>query len=174
MVSGRDDAPATGVFGFLTVRDAAGSGTFGGYLLVDLSGRPLEFHCTAPVRVTRAQEILYGATLARQLHGEQIGGPLLKATAVKPVVVLTDRDSLLHARSHTPSPVAVVRRGAESLVGRDSSDLVFGGFAVQLHGDDADRLEAVRPQLTALADSIELVEPFERIQAAIEEAQRHS
>ncbi len=174
MVSGREDAPATGVFGFLTVRDAAGAGTFGGYLLVDLSGRPLEFHCTAPVRVTRAQEILYGATLARQLHGEQIGGPLLKATAVKPVVVLTDRDSLLHARTHTPSPVAVVRRGAESLVGRDSSDLVFGGFAVQLHGDDADRLEAVRPQLTALADSIELVEPFERIQAAIEEAQRHS
>jgi hypothetical protein len=174
MVSGREDAPATGVFGFLTVRDAAGAGTFGGYLLVDLSGRPLEFHCTAPVRVTRAQEILYGATLARQLHGEQIGGPLLKATAVKPVVVLTDRDSLLHARSHSPSPVAVVRRGAESLVGRDSSDLVFGGFAVQLHGDDADRLEAVRPQLTALADSIELVEPFERIQAAIEEAQRHS
>lgn len=174
MVSGREDAPDAGVFGFLTVWDAAGAGTFGGYLLVDLTGRPLEFHCTAPVRVTRAQEILYGATLTRQLHGEQIGGPLLKATAVKPIAVLTDRDSLLHARSHTPSPLAVVRRGAEPQVGGDSGEQLFGGFAVQLHGDDADRLEAVRPQLMALADSIELVEPFERIQAAIEEAQRHS
>lgn len=161
-------------FGFLTVCDAAGAGTFGGYLLVDLSGRPLEFHCTAPVRITRAQEILYGATLIRQLHGEQIGGPLLKATSVKPVAVLTDRESLLHARPYAPGPVAVVRGVSGPVVGGDPGELRFGGFAVQFHGDDAGCLETLRPQLAALADSIELAEPFARIQAAIEEAQRHS
>ena len=81
---------------------------FGGYLLVDITGRPLEFHCTAPLRVTRAQEILYGTTLQRHLHGEQIGGPLLKATQLSPVAVLTDRESLLHARSYGASPIVII------------------------------------------------------------------
>ncbi len=161
-------------FGFLTVCDAAAAGTFGGYLLVDLSGRPLEFHCTAPVRVTRAQEILYGATLTRQLHGEQIGGPLLKAATIKPEAVLTDRESLLHARPHAPSPVVVVRPGSQALTAGEAGERLLGGFTVQPHSDDAGQWERLREQLTALTASIELVEPFERIQAAIEEAQRHS
>lgn len=173
MASG-SDLSGDQAFGFLTVCDAAGTGTFGGYLLVDLSGRPLEFHCTAPVRVTRAQEILYGATLTRQLHGEQIGGPLLKATAVRPVAVLTDRESLLHVRPHAPSPVAVVRPGSQVSTDGEARELRLGGFTVQPHSDDAGQWESLREQLTALAKSIELVEPFERIQAAIEEAQRHS
>ncbi len=173
MASGSDSAGEK-AFGFLTICDAAGAGTFGGYLLVDLSGRPLEFHCTAPVRVTRAQEILYGATLKRQLHGQQIGGPLLKAATVKPVAVLTDRESLLHARQHASSPVALVRdRSGEPAEG-DPGDLRVGGFTVQPHGDDAGQWETVQDQLAALAASIELVEPFGRIRAAIEEAQRHS
>ena len=43
-----------GVFGFLTAVDTPTHGLFGGYLVVDSLGRPLEFHCTAPVKVTRA------------------------------------------------------------------------------------------------------------------------
>ncbi|NBP88772.1 MAG: hypothetical protein EBU59_09775 [Planctomycetia bacterium] len=160
-------------FGFLTVCDAAGVGTFGGYLLVDLSGRPLEFHCTAPVRVTRAQEILYGATLQRHLHGEQIGGPLLKATKLTPVAVLTDHESLLHARCHGQSPVAVVRQVADPApVGTGTFEL--GRFHVQPHDDDLPQADQLQSQLTALAGSIELAEPFARIRAAIDEAQAHS
>ena len=52
-----------GAIGFLTTVASASHGVFGGYLLVDEVGRPLEFHCTAPVRVSRAQEILYGPYL---------------------------------------------------------------------------------------------------------------
>lgn len=160
-------------FGFLTVCDASGVGTFGGYLLVDLSGKPLEFHCTAPVRVTRAQEILYGATLQRHLHGEQIGGPLLKATNLSPVAVLTDHETLLHARSHGQSPVAVVREVATSapvMIGA----FELGGFQVQPHENDLPRVEELQAQIAALAGSIELAEPFARIRAAIDEAQTHS
>ena len=160
-------------FGFLTVCDASGVGTFGGYLLVDLSGRPLEFHCTAPVRVTRAQEILYGATLQRHLHGEQIGGPLLKATNLSPVAVLTDHETLLYARSHGQSPVAVVREGVTPASGVPGS-FVLGGFQVQPHDNDLPHVQELQTQLTALADSIELAEPFARIRAAIDEAQTHS
>ena len=52
-------------------------GLFGGYLVLNLLGRPLEFHCTAPVRPNRAQEILYGPTLDPYLCGERIGQTLV-------------------------------------------------------------------------------------------------
>ena len=49
--------------GFLTVVENAELGLLGGYLLLNAAGRPLEFHCTAPVKPSRTQEILYGPTL---------------------------------------------------------------------------------------------------------------
>ena len=73
--------------GFLTVLDYGQEGLFGGYLTLNLSGRPLEFHCTAPIKPNRAQEILYGPTLQSYLYGEQIGRTLLgEATTVVPLV----------------------------------------------------------------------------------------
>ncbi len=173
MVRGAGDSTDQ-AFGFLTVCDAAGAGTFGGYLLVDHAGRPLEFHCTAPVRVTRAQEILYGATLQRQLHGEQIGGPLLKASTIAPVAVLTDRDSLLYARPHAASPLAVVCATDEEPAAPPVDRFRLGSVVVRPHRDDASRADLLRDQLGALAEGIELTEPFARIREALEEAQRHS
>ena len=64
-------------FGFLTVVDDARFGLCGGYLVLNPAGRPLEFHCTAPIKPNRAQEILYGPTLHDFLYGEQIGGALI-------------------------------------------------------------------------------------------------
>jgi hypothetical protein len=62
-------------FGFLSSVHTAEHGYFGGYLIVSELGRPLEFHCTSPVRPSRAQEILYGPTLQAYLLGEDAGGP---------------------------------------------------------------------------------------------------
>ena len=158
-------------FGFLTVCDTSSAGMFGGYLLVDISGRPLEFHCTAPLRVTRAQEILYGATLQRHLHGEQIGGPLLKATQLSPVAVLTDREALLHSRSHGESPVVAIQEIHEGEQG--NSDFHLGAFQLRPHEDDLPNINQLRDYFEELSSSIELAEPFERIRAAIDEAQHH-
>ena len=66
--------------GFMTVVESAEHGFFGGYLVLNHTGRPLEFHCTAPVRPNRAQEILYGPTLKPYLYGEQIGKTLWSQT----------------------------------------------------------------------------------------------
>ncbi len=63
--------------GFLSVIEHDELGLFGGYLVLNMAGRPLEFHCTSPVRPNRAQEILYGPTLRPFLFGEQIGQALL-------------------------------------------------------------------------------------------------
>ena len=70
--------------GFLTVVEHAELGLLGGYLLLNAAGRPLEFHCTAPVKPNRAQEILYGPTLKPFLYGEQIGQTLLTRSKLTP------------------------------------------------------------------------------------------
>ncbi len=65
------------LWGFLTVVEHPQYGLFGGYLILNTAGRPLEFHCTAPIKPNRAQEILYGPTLESFLYGEQIGQTLI-------------------------------------------------------------------------------------------------
>ena len=159
-----------GAFGFLTVVESAAHGLFGGYLLVDPLGRPLEFHCTAPVKVSRAQAILYGPTLHGHLHGGQIGASLLAAGAVEPAVVLTDHEAMLQVRPHTSLPVVLVRPGSEAAA---ADGFMLGPTHVRPAAGDATRQEAIQARLQELAAAVDLHEPFERIRAAIDEAQRH-
>jgi hypothetical protein len=167
----KTDADGAAVaFGFLTVVDSSAHGLFGGYLLVDGAGRPLEFHCTAPVKVSRAQAILYGPTLHGHLHGRQIGGTLLGEGSMAPVVVLTDQEPLLQVRPHTSLPVALVRR---SDAPADSAGFSVGSVHVSPPGGDPGRQATIRERLEELGTAVDLCEPFERIRAAIDEAQRH-
>ena len=160
--------PETAAFGFLTVVDSATHGLFGGYLLVDPLGRPLEFHCTAPVKVSRAQQILYGTTLHGHLHGQQIGGTLLAGAGLQPDVVLTDVESMLQVRPHTQLPVVLVATAMDASVGT-----AVGQASVQPHAADAPRQDELMARIRELAAAIDIREPFERIRAAIDEAQRH-
>ena len=162
--------PDGSTFGFLTVVDSPTHGVFGGYLLVDELGRPVEFHCTTPVKVSRAQQILYGPTLHGHLHGRQIGVALLAEATTQPTVVLTDVESMLQVRPHTSRPVAFVQRVAAD---EAEAGFVIGAARVWPHDGDAPGDAVVRDRLAALGAAVDLCEPFERIRAAIDEAQRH-
>src|SRR5438105_4932578 len=94
--------------GFLTVIENADLGLIGGYLLLNAAGRPLEFHCTAPVKANRTQEILYGPTLKPYLYGEQIGQTLLAKSKLTPVVVCTDSEPVLSVREFSEVPVILL------------------------------------------------------------------
>jgi hypothetical protein len=165
-------------YGFLTAVESGSHGVFGGYLLVDPLGRPLEFHCTAPVKVSRAQQILFGSTLQSHLHGQQIGGTLLAESTVTPDVVLTDLEPMLHVRSHTKLPVAFVRdtaSGATTITNGGAigtGSFTIGKACVSPHATDLSREADLREKLEELASAVDLCEPFDRIRAAIEEAQR--
>jgi hypothetical protein len=163
----RPDGPT---FGFLTVVDSPTHGVFGGYLVVDDLGRPVEFHCTTPVKVSRAQQILYGPTLHGHLHGRQIGATLLAEGAAQPEIVLTDVESMLQVRPHTSLPVALVRR-AEAADG--GPGFTIGAARVRPHESDEPREAVFHDRLAGLGAAVDLCEPFERIRAAIDEAQRH-
>lgn len=162
-------------FGYLTTVESPEYGFFGGYLIVSLLGRPLEFHCTAPVRPSRAQEILYGPTLQPYLLGEQICGALLGKAKLSPAVILTDRSAILQARSRASVPLVLVAHRAAAPI---SNELQLADDEVQELYDFNSapgfepELDAVLETLSQLARHVELMEPFGRIHEAIREAQR--
>ena len=143
--------------GFLTTVESSAHGLFGGYLLVDPVGRPLEFSCTAPVRLSRAQQILYGPTLHGYLHADRIGGTLLAEATIAPRIVLIDQAELAELHASTSLPVALVRPGGP----------------VEPQADGPLRRQELERALPSLLPDFDLSEPFERIRAAIDEAQRH-
>ena len=100
--------PQSPVLGFLTVISDAQVGLFGGYLVLNWAGRPLEFHCTAPIKPNRAQQILYGPTLEPYLYGEQIGRALVSKTQHPPSVICTDVAAALALRAYVDWPMVFV------------------------------------------------------------------
>jgi hypothetical protein len=130
------------------------------------------------VKVSRAQQILFGSTLQSHLHGQQIGGTLLAEATVTPELVLTDLEAMLHVRSHTKLPVAFVRNASASTSTitpggtLGSSSFTIGNANVSPHATDVVQEHDLRERLEDLAAAVDLCEPFERIRAAIDEAQR--
>jgi hypothetical protein len=180
------------IFGYLSTVITPQHGYFGGYLIISLLGRPLEFHCSSPVLPSRAHEILYGPTLQPFLLGEQIGGALLDAAKLTPNLILTDYAAMLAIRSRVAFPVALLPRsiqgGTTSLATEIESNLAVNEVQApvasceQLLFSTADDLqlpigyEVDRPLISQLVkllvQHVEIAEPFGRIHEAIREAQR--
>ncbi|QDU73935.1 hypothetical protein Pan97_09350 [Bremerella volcania] len=175
--------------GFLTVVEHTTGGLFGGLLVLNLAGRPLEFHCTAPVKANRAQEILYGPTLKPYLFGEQIGGALLAKLKSPTLAVCTDSEHVLSLRDHIDIPVALVPPSCvEDAVATESSpeypnetaqlavapphirSFQLGSYEVAVRAQhEADRV-TLESMWQEKSIDLDLNEPFTRIREAIEEA----
>lgn len=190
----RKSAASQPALGFLTVWAHETDGLFGGYLALNLVGRPLEFHCTAPIKANRAQEILYGPTLEPYLYGEQIGQTLLEKATLAPLVICTDSRPALAVRDFVDAPVALVfppetsvetgnmpEGGETTSEKRWRLDSAHGSAAPLCHftlgvnrlavseQSSGDR-QAIMERLAEVAQSFDLAEPFNRIREAIVEA----
>lgn len=180
--------PLTAV-GFLTVVRQEPHGFFGGYLLLNSNSRPIEFHCTAPVKPNRAQEILYGPTLEPYLYGEQIGQALISKSKSTPIAVCTDLAAVLAVRDLVALPVALVQAPSQNesdFVGsaapqrridasHDQAGLIpfqLGRNRLAVSSGRADDRAELTERLAGFADHLDLAEPFDRIRSAIAEAQR--
>jgi hypothetical protein len=192
----REHPSAEPSFGFLSTLESPEYGYFGGYLIVSPLGRPLEFHCTSPVRPSRAQEILYGPTLQPYLIGEQISTALLKAAKVRPRLILVDSEAILPARSVAAAPMAMVAHrphltaqmsgeedsqrqfiafageGGPWRIGDLEAHIVAGNHALILPSGFEHEKHAVEELAKVLSANVDLFEPFGRIHEAIREAQR--
>ena len=182
--------------GFLTVREFDELGLIGGFLVLNTVGRPLEFHCTAPVRPNRAQEILYGPTLAPFLYGEQIGQTLVNNSRLQPLFICTDKAPVLSLREHVDAPVMLIDEDLVPAPAERAEDAartlrvdrphpsVPRGQAPAVTLFQLDRRNAAVAQRYAEDQEIivqrwrpyegelDLWEPFARLADAIEEAQR--
>jgi hypothetical protein len=161
--------------GFFTTVEDAQHGLFGGYLLLDHGGRPLEFHCTAPIKPNRAQEILYGPTLRPYLVGEQIGQTLVRKSMLAPTAVCVDSQEALELRNHVQLPVMLVcGDGTERSEPRTVAltEMTAGRNRLAVAARHAEDLECVERFVSALPEAFDLTEPFGRIREAIAEAQR--
>lgn len=83
-------------------------GIIGGFLVLNLAGRPVEFHCTVPVRPNRAQVILYGATLESFVCGEQIAPALVGRTKLELAAILTNNPNMLTSLNLLNAPICLV------------------------------------------------------------------
>jgi hypothetical protein len=185
------DAKPPTALGFLTVLEHQQQGLVGGYLILNTAGRPLEFHCTAPVKPSRAQQILFGPTLEPYLYGEQIGQTLLAKGSMKPLAVCTNVEAVLSVRDFVSLPIALVLRADEQVTQDESREtfeslvwrvdaprsaphlntFAIGRNTLAVPPDRAADRQAIAGRMEALAE-FDLSEPFERIREAVEEAHK--
>lgn len=167
-------AKATTALGFLTVREHEEQGLFGGYLMLNTNGRPLEFHCTAPVKPNRAQEILYGPALKPFLYAEQIGQTLLTRGKVTPYLVCTNSPLMLSVREFSAAPVLLVLppETPASQWPANIHRFELAGQPVGLAPANADDRAEVLRLWQAHPTIVSLHEPFQRIREAIDEARK--
>jgi hypothetical protein len=164
--------PATPAFGFLTIVEQPELGLLGGYLVLNAPGRPLEFHCTAPVKPNRAQEILYGPTLRPYLCGEQIGQTLVSRAKTDVLLVFTDDPAAVSVREFIAAPVVLISTRPAEIVSSSYLSLALGEHQAALENRYTSDQPAVLRHWKEYGHSLDLLEPFGRIREALEEAQK--
>jgi hypothetical protein len=161
---------AASLVGFFIVVRAPDLGLTGGLLLLNPQSRPVEFHCTAPVKPNRAQEILYGPTLLPFMYGEQIGRALLAKCSSPPALIFTDVEPGLWLREVSDCPVICAPAPERSTSVLHTFKIGETPAAISTrHGDDE---AMVLERFAPFAALVNPLEPFARIREAIEEAQK--
>jgi len=154
---------------FLTNIEKKQFGFFGGYLVLNLMGQPLEFHCTTPVKPNRAQKILYGPTLRPFLFSERLGETLVRKSRQSADVIFVDQPEVLPLGAHVKKPVVLVL---------EEDDPPEDGLIIQpclelflaMPQEDEKTLTGITLELENEQPGVHLFEPFDRIREAIGEA----
>ena len=164
-------------FGFISVMEIEGLGHCGGLLIVSQLGRPIEFHCSAPVVTNRAQKILYGKTYDNYLYCEQIGLSLIDKSKTKPPLLFADSIQLLGLEKLISEWIVVLENDSNQASLEESTELKSinletRGQKLWLPQRNASQnTQSIQEMCSKFTQSLPLEEPFERIQKAIDEAQ---
>lgn len=173
---------ASNSLGYIAVDGA--DGLFrGASLVVDFRGIPINFHYTDPIRPSRLERVLYGNALEVYLREELILESLLKSVEVKPSLwICREPDLLGPLKSITKGKVLFLASSLRSpmdatgnvestgepgvyFVQADSvSAPVRAAFPENTREDEAKQSAAI---LVEAAKTMELLEPFGRIQKAL-------
>jgi hypothetical protein len=158
--------------GFITVVETPEIGFSGGLLIVNALGRPVEFHCTAAVKVNRAQKILYGKTYNSFLFCDQIAASLIEHTRIQPQAYVTDCIDLMPLTESVESPVLLLAEKSDEVKERkDLSHFQLHERHMWFVNFEREQAEPMRGVCERFCLTLPLEEPLERIREAISEAQ---
>lgn len=190
MASSKDAA----TIGYFATVESDRTGWTGGLLVLNGSGRPLEFQCTLPIRPSRAHEILFGSTLREHLISEVIGPTLLQKSRTPITLLCCQQIEGLALQDNLPATTnpAMIASGtngtasAGTVVGFIRNDGEGGArpdLGIDLSGHEElmlgnaallvamERLGDAQDAIARLNELVDAMEPFERITEAIREAQ---
>jgi hypothetical protein len=132
----------------------------GGCLVTDQETRPIEFRCTAAIRPTELQRVLYGKKLLEYICNDLVGLPIIKALQSKPSLVLVRLPELLKMRPNIAVPVLWIETTPEGDIQRISPYM-----------GNREEAEGAKLMLKNFSKE-EIIEPFTRVFNAVEEAHR--
>ncbi len=155
----------------------------GSSLVVDVRGIPLDFRYTDPVRPTRLEKILYGNALDTYLREELILQSLLDSVEVNPALwICNDMDILNPLKNFgRVKAVLIAQSNHQPLeaIGHVESTAEDNVFLLQADGVSAplrlifpdntrsDEIQQAAALLVEAARTMDLPEPFTRIQKAL-------
>jgi hypothetical protein len=162
--------------GFFTF-NSVGDGYAGAILITDFKGIPMEFRCTDPIKPDAIQLSLYGSTFFPHVGVELCGKPLIHAVKNKPKFVIVNQSYLLKLDSSSPYPVILVRKTGhqdknvddlgsqyqiEVMKSRDNQTSAFEIISQR------ETIDKIQEHVQKLCTVIDIFEPFERIEKAVE------
>lgn len=160
-----------------------GAAIRGAVLVTDAESKPIEFRCTNAVRPTPLQRLLYGEILDQYLLVELISLPLLRGVSSRLSLIAIRNPVLLHVRKHAEKAVALIQPQAESAGeasrGRVDDALIhsesgkFEPLVLTVNKEFPGDASVARPLLELIAKRCSPLEPFDRLQLALEQVHTH-
>jgi len=152
-------------------------GYIGSLLVVDKKGKPEEFRVTYPVRPTMIQRQLYGDSLLPHIGIELCGYPLFRALDNKPDILFVDDPAFLNLESDISASVIyavpentsahLVDEGDTTAIVRSPTGL-YDPIAIRYPNTYTQpQHEQIERVLERLFLGLNLIEPFQRIDAAL-------
>jgi hypothetical protein len=172
--------------GFLQVSEIAPDSYLGAILVTKLTSVPVEFRVTLPVKPTNIQKSLYGESMVPYIGTELCGTQLLESITHNPEVVFVSPEYMLGVRPNSAAPVIHVLEadqghGTKTVeTDLDGADQNAPAKSWQLSGSNnqpitlstalnfTEDYEITRDLIAELALKFDLLEPFARIDRAID------
>jgi hypothetical protein len=151
------------------------SGIMGAILVTDAETKPLEFRVTAPIKTTNFQKTLYGDVLLEHILVELISLPLISAISEEIDLILV-KDPLFLGVNNKQG-VRVVRvyseKGQNSSAKNNQEVHTIGINGSTLYIETSKKYESelteIKEKVNSLAETRNLLEPFDRLKAACEQ-----
>lgn len=161
---------------FLDLHEVAANGVRGVVLVTDARTVPVEFRVTEPVRVSRLQRTLYGASFDDHAVLDLVAQPLLRALREEVNIVLVRSPRLLRVQERVLPPVLWVGHESDLVPMPDADEPGFllaarderfpPVIALGFRGRHDDTRSACE-LLQRVLQRNDLLEPFARVRLAI-------